>query len=242
METQNCAVEGCGRLARERGWCWRHYMRWWRRGDPTAPPARLPLRVAGRPRCSEPECPNTAIARGLCPMHYERRKATGDLPMRTTTLSELPPLEIPREDAIYLAGLFDGEGTICVSVSLPRASRRQRTAQYALHAAVSMLDRPTIQTFATLFGGSHYTDCRNGEHQSLARWYCNQWRAARAIHALQPFLRIKRRQAELALEFMQTFPHTDDGRGILPAAMLEQRVRLCNEIALLNHSHWLKKR
>lgn len=27
-----CAVEGCERVARGRGWCHTHYMRWWKRG------------------------------------------------------------------------------------------------------------------------------------------------------------------------------------------------------------------
>jgi hypothetical protein len=28
-----CAVEGCGKPARTRGWCFTHYNRWWRHGD-----------------------------------------------------------------------------------------------------------------------------------------------------------------------------------------------------------------
>ena len=29
-----CAVDGCDAKARKRGWCAKHYVRWWRNGDP----------------------------------------------------------------------------------------------------------------------------------------------------------------------------------------------------------------
>lgn len=34
MET--CSVEGCERVARSRGWCGKHYQRWYNHGDPLA--------------------------------------------------------------------------------------------------------------------------------------------------------------------------------------------------------------
>ena len=29
-----CSIPNCGKPAKHRGWCQRHYMRWWRHGDP----------------------------------------------------------------------------------------------------------------------------------------------------------------------------------------------------------------
>lgn len=31
-----CKIDGCGRPVRMRGWCQKHYQRWWRHGDPLA--------------------------------------------------------------------------------------------------------------------------------------------------------------------------------------------------------------
>lgn len=31
-----CSISGCGNRAKARGWCGRHYMRWWMHGDPNA--------------------------------------------------------------------------------------------------------------------------------------------------------------------------------------------------------------
>jgi len=41
---RTCLVEGCGRAARARGWCGKHYERWRRWGDPqgTPPPKVIP--------------------------------------------------------------------------------------------------------------------------------------------------------------------------------------------------------
>lgn len=35
MPERICSIEGCSRPARSRGWCAKHYMRWWNHGDPT---------------------------------------------------------------------------------------------------------------------------------------------------------------------------------------------------------------
>ena len=42
MGQRTCAIEGCGRKARARGWCHMHYKRWWRNGQaPDAPEPTL---------------------------------------------------------------------------------------------------------------------------------------------------------------------------------------------------------
>lgn len=32
---RQCSIDGCGKPARHRGWCWSHYARWKRNGDPS---------------------------------------------------------------------------------------------------------------------------------------------------------------------------------------------------------------
>ena len=39
---KHCSIDGCSRLAKKRGWCRRHYDRWWRNGDPVATQIRSP--------------------------------------------------------------------------------------------------------------------------------------------------------------------------------------------------------
>jgi hypothetical protein len=102
-----CAVEGCERLAKIRGWCPRHYERWRLYGDPLAFPTeaaakisearlgghltpltkakmsaahRIRLGTAGT-SCLVSGCSRPLHAKGLCHLHYDRRRRNGD-PMR----------------------------------------------------------------------------------------------------------------------------------------------------------------
>ncbi len=44
MDKRTCSIDGCGGSVSARGWCKRHYTRWWRTGDPLA------VRTGGDPR------------------------------------------------------------------------------------------------------------------------------------------------------------------------------------------------
>jgi hypothetical protein len=68
-----CAVEGCERDAKSRGWCHAHYQRWRSHGDVRAD---LPLRAAGV--CEVADCDRRRFARGHCSTHYRRLMTTGD--------------------------------------------------------------------------------------------------------------------------------------------------------------------
>lgn len=47
-----CSIPGCSRPLKSRGWCHTHYMRWWKYGDPLAPPV-TPSRHGPVPRDEE---------------------------------------------------------------------------------------------------------------------------------------------------------------------------------------------
>jgi hypothetical protein len=68
-----CAVDGCDRQAKSRGWCHGHYQRWRTHGDVQA---TRPLRSSGT--CDARDCDRPRYARGYCNTHYRRLLATGD--------------------------------------------------------------------------------------------------------------------------------------------------------------------
>jgi hypothetical protein len=73
-----CQVEGCDNQSVSRGFCSKHYARWRRYGDPTAPYVR-----GKRPsECQVPGCAKRVSANGLCDMHLWRLRHHGalDLP------------------------------------------------------------------------------------------------------------------------------------------------------------------
>lgn len=61
-----CKIEGCGKPHLARGWCYVHYQRWQRSGDP------LKTRFYNGAECSVQGCNRPAETRNYCNRHYHR--------------------------------------------------------------------------------------------------------------------------------------------------------------------------
>jgi len=72
--TKTCSVAGCGRSAFARGWCGKHYQRWYAHGDPTT---YLLCKADPKP-CSVEGCGRPVAVRSWCTLHYGRWRAHGD--------------------------------------------------------------------------------------------------------------------------------------------------------------------
>jgi len=69
-----CTIPGCDKPIQGRGWCSKHFMRWWRRGgDPS-----IDARSAPRYSCAIPGCEKPQKARDWCAKHYQRWLRYGD--------------------------------------------------------------------------------------------------------------------------------------------------------------------
>jgi hypothetical protein len=74
MEQRTCAVEGCMRPLRARGFCEMHYGRFMKDGQPGEVESRKRRRLGA---CDIEDCEREAIARGLCRTHYARQRKSG---------------------------------------------------------------------------------------------------------------------------------------------------------------------
>lgn len=122
----------------------------------------------------------------------------------------------------YLAGFFDGEG--CIALYMRKAWTAQVT--------VSQIDTDVLDLYAQL--SPTYTVVKvNGGHVSNYTWYSRS--AIPVVRALYPYLRVKKEQAELFLEWASY----SDGRQPGKPFPLEVRVRI-GEIAmeLKTLKHW----
>ena len=61
-----CSIPDCASVVEARGWCSKHYQRWYYKGDP------LKVLNRERPACSIPNCTNLNWARSWCEKHYRR--------------------------------------------------------------------------------------------------------------------------------------------------------------------------
>lgn len=70
-EPDPCVVDNCGLPQLARGWCRKHYLRWYRLGDVGTPP-RFQAKA-----CSVQGCPEQVIKLGWCSKHHARWKKRG---------------------------------------------------------------------------------------------------------------------------------------------------------------------
>lgn len=84
-----CSIPDCDKPAKQKGWCWSHYARWHRHGDPLA--GRAPNITAIPDTCTIEGCDSAHYARGYCVAHYTRQIRHGSPTGGTTGKGE--PLE-----------------------------------------------------------------------------------------------------------------------------------------------------
>ena len=116
-----------------------------------------------------------------------------------------------REVLAYLAGLFDGEGTICIQRDVrptDKETGRYKGATYTVTVRIGMIQKEPMELFREFFQVG-YLDCEKKYHNFRPMWRFSIRRredVKSAIKSLLPFLRVKREQALLALRYFDFFP------------------------------------
>jgi hypothetical protein len=98
----------------------------------------------------------------------------------------------------YLAGFFDGEGSIGVYAYARRNNGGGAFGSLAISA--SQVDRHPLDTLVQRFGGSLRLN-RKSRTRPVWQWKLNGPAASNALRHMLPFLIVKRQQAELAIRF-----------------------------------------
>lgn len=112
-------------------------------------------------------------------------------------------------DLAYVAGFVDGDG--CVTISRTSSGGRY---YYAPRLIIAGTDRLVLDLASSWWGGNVWTHTpKNPRHRLQYGWAADGRRGYVAITALEPFLRMKRPQAELAMAFWE---HLEFGRVVAP--------------------------
>jgi hypothetical protein len=114
----------------------------------------------------------------------------------------------------YVAGFFDGEG----SINLIKNSKRKRSkdswcAEYNLTIAIGQKDGSILDWIKDNLGGNISLVKRDGSYF----WYCGGRKAEAILKKILPFLKCKKPQAKLAL----TFYNRKDGKKFMPVSQKE---------------------
>ena len=106
------------------------------------------------------------------------------------------------ETLAYAAGLLDAEGCIHIALLQPSKANRRTTPRYDLFLKVSNTHLPVLEWLRNHFGGAvvdHHN--RNKTHKQAWHWQCSGKTAQDCLRLIHPYLKIKRQQAILAIEF-----------------------------------------
>lgn len=104
----------------------------------------------------------------------------------------------------YMAGVIDSDGCIGVHVnwyhvkSGPHQNAKQPT--YQPMVTLKQLDPEAIELFGEHFGCTYSVENPKGSKRPMNVWTVHSAKAGRVLRVLRPHLRIKTRQADLALE------------------------------------------
>jgi hypothetical protein len=136
----------------------------------------------------------------------------------------------------YLAGILDGEGHIGIQRHQFRHGNEVVRYQHALRVMVVNTSMQLLESLQESWGGwIRQHRVANTRWLPTYGWMVTSKSADKVLAAALPFLIVKRRQAELAIEFRATVTarHHGPGRPV-PLHVIERRAEIMEEIKTLN--------
>lgn len=137
-----------------------------------------------------------------------RSEAIDNAVQARSTLNTAPCLLTPAIIA-YIAGIVDGEGCIRISMRQPDGKTGKghlRQPSYCLRVKVANTDKSLIDWLQVIFTGS-IQECSSEQrraktgHSQAWEWKLDSNKGMEFLRMIEPFLRTKRNQAILAIEY-----------------------------------------
>ena len=139
----------------------------------------------------------------------------------------------------YAAGVMDSDGYFSIGRKRGkvRASDGVQPYYFDLKVGCNQIANIVPRFLASIFGGAVWRCEPEGRSGGWWSWNVNSQEAGRAAEQLIPLLRLKRRQAETAVEFcvlMREDRHRVGNSFIVSPEMEERRSGLCERMQTLN--------
>ena len=113
------------------------------------------------------------------------------------------------EDVAYLAGIVDGEGSICI-----KRQDAQYNPQFKLLLRVMNTSRDLIDHLQGIFGGHVHQMKQVTREKTLYELWWAGYDAKPLLELLVPYLVIKKEQAELGIDFQNFVAKRHESRGL----------------------------
>jgi len=139
-----------------------------------------------------------------------------------------------REQLIYFAGLFDGDGCACIIKQKSDASLSGFI--YRPMLKVTMTDSAPVELFYEIFGGAFNISNPEPQRKVPFTWRVYGLRATQIAVQLIPFSRNPRKKAalECVAAFGMTIPLHPYGRSGVPFDMMQRREMFYNRCRAIN--------
>jgi hypothetical protein len=125
----------------------------------------------------------------------------------------------------YAAGVIDGEG--CIRINKHKPWKRRKNYAYSLWVSVGETEGQMVRFLYGNFGGHVYErKPKKPNHRPFLTWTIHSGKAREFLKCIYPFLRTKKKQAEIAIRFQERQEkekHTTYRKGILGNAPLTKQ-------------------
>lgn len=105
---------------------------------------------------------------------------------------------------IWCAGFLDGEGTITIKRNQRKDARFHVNYQPQMSCGQTVKGEVAIKRLQELFGGSLYYYKQKGQREDTVQWSIVNQDVKKCLEKITPYLILKRRQAEILIEFLNT--------------------------------------
>lgn len=139
-------------------------------------------------------------------------------------------INISEKVLAYTAGILDGEGSICIAKVRAKIERGYKSPYHWLYIQVVNCDERLITWLKDTHGGSTLKIMRKCVRwHPVYRWQLQSREACRFLQLVTPYLLLKKKQAELAIDFQQAKKF----HSLLPQEELNKRDWYRTEISKL---------
>lgn len=138
-------------------------------------------------------------------------------------------------EAAWLAGIIDGEAQVTLQAKTKVQRTCGRRTYYSPRVSIGMTFRPALDRIFELTGCGFVVERAqtNPAHKPLHTWTTTGRDATAVLARVLPYLVVKKRQAELLIQFQETSYHRGGGR-LLTEDEAAVKTALASEIRELN--------
>ncbi len=112
-------------------------------------------------------------------------------------------INVSRDDIIYTAAIVDGEGWIGIISGTGYDRKRAKYVRYACQLRIGTTSKELSDWLQLTFGGGvYFRKSQKRQWKDQWHWVCSAKVIRFLLESIQPFLKIKTKQAKLALEYL----------------------------------------